>query len=444
MRGLRGRRHGVAKGVGESRATPFGGQKSAPLNDRPTTRGLGVYYRPTCRLRSYSAGDSRAMATGSTNLLLMLGLRLWLEPLYGAEAYATASVERSVDGIEVVTELQPLLDRATETQLPDEPKWIRHRVRPRERVTQIAARYGVRAEDLIAWNRLDPSKRYPKGRKTLRVRARQIPAPRIEVRYRAQVDETWEDIAAKFRVEQPDLRAWNWERRALQPGRELTVWVDPGAPRTIFPGEGPPQPTSCEVEAGAMSRGRPSDGRLDNGIVLPESELYTRRMPTHGLHGSTHTITQIQRAFASFRQDTGYEGEVVIGAISLRKGGPFGPHLSHQSGRDIDIRLPRLPGVPSTDEPNADEIDWLAAWGLVRAFVDTGEVSMIFLDADLHQFLYEAGRASGESQESVQSVVRWPAWKGEGPPVIRHSNGHDGHIHVRVRCGPDERHCRTR
>ena len=39
----------------------------------------------------------------------------------------------------------------------EKPRWVRHRVRPRERLTAIAARHGARAEDLIRWNRLDPN-----------------------------------------------------------------------------------------------------------------------------------------------------------------------------------------------------------------------------------------------------------------------------------------------
>lgn len=347
--------------------------------------------------------------------------------------------------VPLVTDLATVLDTAPETELPDRPQWIRHRVRPRERVTQIAARYGVTVADVVEWNRLDPDDTFPKGYWRVRVRAHQIPPPRMKVRYVVAEDDTWGDIAAKFRVEQPDLRSWNWQRRKLFAGRELEIWVDPGAPQTLHPGEGPTPPDTFEVPSGATSKGYPDRGRLLSGVKLPDSELYSKRHPEHGLYGSSHTILQLQRAFAAFRHDSGYEGEVVIGAISRRKGGKFRPHKSHQSGRDVDIRLPLLPGVPESPEtPNPDEIDWHATWALIQALVGTGEVRRIFLEVELHRRLYEAARQLGATREEIAALLPWPSWDTKGNPVIRHSRGHDGHIHVRFDCGPDEPKCKRR
>jgi len=345
----------------------------------------------------------------------------------------------------IVTDLASILEVAAPTEQLTRPRWIRHRVRPRERVTQIAARYGVSAQDVIEWNRLDPKDKFPKGYWRVRVRAHQIPPPRMKVRYVVAEDDSWGDIAAKFRVEQPDLRSWNWQRRKLFAGRELEIWVDPGAPQTLHPGEGPMPPDTFEVPQGAMSKGYPDRGRLIAGVKLPASPLYTKRHPEHGLYGSTHTILQLQRAIATFRHDSGYEGEIVIGAISRRKGGRFSPHKSHQSGRDVDIRLPRLPGVPDTlDKPNPDEIDWHATWALVEALDGTGQVRRIFLDVELHRRLYEAARQLGASREDIARLLPWPSWDTQGDPVIRHSRGHTGHIHVRFDCGPDEPKCKRR
>lgn len=360
------------------------------------------------------------------------------------EAFET--LPRDEDGIPVVTDLDAVLELAPPTFVPDRSTWIRHRVRPRERVTQIAARYGVSAHDVVEWNRLDPKAVYPKGHWRVRVRAHRIPAPRIRVDYVVTDNrETWGDIAARFFVEQPDLRAWNWQRRSLSVGRRLVLWVDPGAPKTIHPDQGPPVPETFDIPAGGLSKGYPDRGRLIGGVMLPPSELYTKRVPDHGLWGSTNTLQQLQLAFATFRHDTGYEGKIVVGAISRRHGGRFSPHLSHQSGRDVDIRLPRLPGVPTTaSEPNADEVDWHATWGLIRALDGTGQVGRIFLEVGLHRRLYEAARQLGETPEAIAELLPWPVWKTKGHPVVRHSRGHDGHIHVRFRCGSEEPRCRSR
>ena len=332
-----------------------------------------------------------------------------------------------------------------ETVTPPRRVWVRHRLRPRERLSQIAARYASTVDDIVNDNRLDPNldpnRLASRKHKRIRVLARRIPPPRREVITKAKAGETWGDIARRMRVEERDLRSWNWQRRKLDEGREVTVWVDPMAKGFLRPGEGPEPPTSFEVAAGARSRGRPQSGRLDAGILLPKSDLYSRRPGNAGLYGSSHTIEQIQRAFAAFRHDSGYEGEVVIGAISRKHGGHFHPHISHQSGRDIDIRLPLLPDLPTNDHPNADEIDWYATWALIRSFIDTGEVTAIFLDVSLHRRLYEAARIMGETPEALEELITWPSWKGKNP-IVKHSKGHDTHIHVRIACGPDEPRCR--
>ncbi len=410
------------------------------------------------------------MPSTSAALLFAFGLGQWLEddpsllpPSALAPVLASEDIEagtfppeverarRAVAGLDKRPETPPTFDDFAsaiedlpETVTPRRRVWVRHRLRPRERLSQIAARYATTVDDIVNDNRLDPnldpdrlaSRKY----RTLRVLARRIPPPRREVITKAAAGETWGDIALRMRVEELDLRSWNWQRRKLDAGRELTVWVDPMAKGFLHPGQGPEPPTTFEVKAGARSRGRPQQGRLDGGLMLPKSELYSRRPGNGGLYGSSHTIEQIQRAFAAFRHDSGYDGEVMIGAISRKHGGPYSPHISHQSGRDIDIRLPLLPGLPTVDHPNPDEVDWYATWALIRSFIDTGEVSVIFLDVSLHRRLYEAARILGETPESLEELITWPSWKGKNP-TVKHSAGHDTHIHVRIACGPDEPRC---
>lgn len=401
------------------------------------------------------------MPTGCVALLVTLGMGPVLDeqPL-GQLVLAVADApadetpepvddsEPDDDGVPLVESLEQALAGAPAVEVPLRPTWVRHRVRPRERVNQIAVRYAVTPEDLWKWNpKLDPQAVYPKGVRHLRVRARRLPPPRTKVRYRVQEGEGWMDVSAKFLVEHRDLHAYNWSTRDLHPGKELVLWVDPGWPRTIHPGEGPPVPERFDLLTGARSVGRPNRGRLEAGILLPESDLYTRKSPSSGLYGSSHTIEQLHRAFAIFRHDAGYEGNVIIGAISRRRGGRFAPHLSHQSGRDVDIRLPRWPSVPSSvSSASPDEIDWYATWYLVKSFIATGEVATIFLDVSRHRNLYEAARAMGETSESLESVIKWPRWSGgvRPGPVVRHSDGHDTHIHVRIKCGPDEPKCKRR
>ena len=195
------------------------------------------------------------------------------------------------------------------------------------------------------------------------------------------------------------------------------------------------------VRGGGVSIGKPSRGKLVRGVELPERpDLYTRRKPEEEF-GSTHTIAQMLAAFTRFRHDSGYKGQVVIGGISRPRGGRFRPHKSHQSGRDVDIRLPLLPGSQDKKHPTSADVDWRATWNLMRAFLDTGEVEYIFLDYRLQKKIYKAAREAGARREQLDLWLQWPAKPRTNKGVIRHVEGHRAHMHVRIRCGPQEKHC---
>ncbi|MGB1275129.1 MAG: penicillin-insensitive murein endopeptidase, partial [Nannocystaceae bacterium] len=170
-----------------------------------------------------------------------------------------------------------------------------------------------------------------------------------------------------------------------------------------------------------------------NGIQLPErKKLYNRRKPDQAF-GSSHAIKQILDAITRYQHDTKYRAPLQIGAISKRKGGRLRPHSSHQSGRDIDIRLPRV--------GKGGSIDWRATWKLVHAFIETNEVQYIFLTHRLQRSLYRAARTSGASKKDLAKWIQWPRKAKTNNGIVRHARGHDAHIHVRVTCGPRDRSC---
>lgn len=320
-----------------------------------------------------------------------------------------------------------------------EPRWITHRTTPGERLAHTAVRFGVTPRDLAQWNELPRGRqRLPTGRR-LKVHARRLPPERERLTYVVQPGDTWTEIAIAHRVDRRMLQAYNWHKKRLAPGDELAIWTDPGIAPTVNVTPGPPLPETIDVEPGGKSVGRPQRGRIVDAVPLPERPWYTNGRPER-LFGSSHTILQVQRALASFRHRTGFEGEIIVGAISQRGGGRFAPHRSHQSGRDVDIRLPRLPGLDTRPDPHPDEIDWSASWELVRAFLDTGEVQFIFLERKLQRRLYEAARWEGEPHDELAALIDQVEGRRSAP--IRHAPGHDGHIHVRIACGPDEPGCR--
>ena len=338
----------------------------------------------------------------------------------------------------------PLPGPATARLEAEGPRtWVTHVVTPHERLSQVAARYGVKRDEVAEWNKLRSRRVALKTGQKLRVWARRTPPPRQAITYEVQPGDTWGSIAVLHRVDYKDLVQSHWPKRQVKAGDSVTVWIDPGMPRTVNVRPGPTPPPLPEGIDGARSVGAPARGRLKDAVQLPESPLYTRGFE-RWLWGSSHTVRSLIGAIADFRQESGFEGEIVVGSMSLRRGGRFRPHKSHQSGRDVDVRLPLLPGIPLTAFPNADEIDWPAAWELVEAFVRTGEVEVIFLDAPLQRRLYQAGLWEGATPEALRSIISWPNRRGNEEALVRHSKGHDGHIHVRFRCGPDEPRCRPK
>lgn len=326
----------------------------------------------------------------------------------------------------------------------DEPAWVVHLVRPRERMGQIAVRYGVTRDELAAWNGLPGPRARVRAGVKLKVFTVRTPPPREEIIYTVAPGDLWSEVALRHDVSLADLKAWNLRKigRPLAAGMTLKIWIDPGAPRTVHCRRGEPPPP-IEFRKDAESRGSPSSGRLLRGLLLPLSPLWKRGKQAE-MWASSHTVATLIEAFTRLRVDSGYAGEVYIGSISRRRGGKFPPHRSHRTGLDIDIRLPLLPTVPLETYPIPDAVDWAALWELVEALIETGEVSVIFLDQRLQERLYWAARRAGKTPEELAPIIHWPRKDRIWEAIVRHARNHKGHMHVRLLCGPEEPRCTPR
>ncbi|MBV1858503.1 MAG: penicillin-insensitive murein endopeptidase [Nannocystaceae bacterium] len=194
------------------------------------------------------------------------------------------------------------------------------------------------------------------------------------------------------------------------------------------------------IPQGGQSIGTPQRGKLSNAIPLPpRPHLYTRRHPGRSF-GSTHTIRTIQTAMSTLRFEKGIHTEVMIGDISLPSGGPISPHVSHQSGRDIDIRLLLVEGLDRKTVPvDASSVNWDETWTMVHSFLETGAVKVLFLDFQRQSLLHAAALRAGIHPNVARRWFQWP--QRGGPGLIRHEAGHRAHVHIRLGCGHGEPGC---
>lgn len=211
------------------------------------------------------------------------------------------------------------------------------------------------------------------------------------------------------------------------------------------------------VSFGGISVGEPHRGRLYGGVVLPENpNLYTVRRSEFAF-GSTHAVLHLQMALAKFRDRSKYTGPLIVSDLSASRGGRHRPHLSHQSGRDVDLWLPlhcdgkgvTLKGGDAAtgridfehfSAARPQEVDWDASWQLVKALVRTGQIEGIFLARGKHGFLRNAALRDGLKPSEADEIIQ--SEQHTLNPMVRHVRGHDKHLHVRFRCADYEAYCR--
>jgi murein endopeptidase/LysM repeat protein len=340
----------------------------------------------------------------------------------------------------MVVELPPII--SDPRPIDNKPQWVKHQIIPGERLDDIAKRYGVDRGKVMRWNNLKGDDPKLKAGRDLRIEAVNPPLPRERVEHVAKKGETWDTLAKQYEVDADKLRNWNRRLGKVLEAREKVVfWREPPPPSALAGVGLAARLAQIRVRSGGISIGRASRGRLVRGVELPERpDLYTRRKPEESW-GSSHTIMQLMAAVTRFRHETGFTRAVVIGGISRPRGGRFRPHKSHQSGRDIDIRMPLTAAGEGKKHTSAGDIDWRATWQLIHAFLVGGQVEYVFLEHSLQKRLYKAAREAGATKEQLAQWLQWPNPPKTNKGVIRHVKGHIVHFHVRIRCAENEKHC---
>jgi murein endopeptidase len=322
------------------------------------------------------------------------------------------------------------------------PRWIVHESLPRDTIENVALRYGVSAREVRRWNGMSATGRLDSDEpKRLRVRAKRFPPPREQLIHVAEPGENWDSLGRRYGVFDRHLRAWNKEAigRSVEPGERVTVWIEPMVHESMRVDLSAPRLADA-IPPGAHSIGTPQSGLLVAGVQVPAGEGYERRYP-NSTWGTTYAVRHLVETLAQFHRTSGYRGTLMLGSMSFRHGGKIGSHISHRSGRDIDIRLPMRVGLPRSAEPTPKNVDWDATWTLILEFAHSGSVQLILLDYGVQRRLYRRAKAAGVSEARLDEILQYPRGSRSNSGMVRHSPGHGGHIHVRYACGPYEPGC---
>ena len=254
-----------------------------------------------------------------------------------------------------------------------------------------------------------------------------VGTPRVEelyhtiTRYR---DARW--VRQRYKLDNEALGTLNpdVDLNALEEGDELLVW----------------RLDSSTVSEGL---GAPNRGRLRYAEPLPLADKYVV-LHRHRSFGTYYAVSEIKRVFDAYAEAYPDAEPVMMGDLSFRTGRRIKPHLSHQTGRDVDITYPRFSPPPNFNRfhyISRRDLDAQRTLWLVREFVASGMVEYIFMDRWVQRLVYKEAQRQGAPQEWLDAVFEYPGWGGKA--LVRRSKGHDDHMHIRFWCQKEtDRWCR--
>jgi LysM repeat protein len=198
-----------------------------------------------------------------------------------------------------------------------------------------------------------------------------------------------------------------------------------------------------------QSIGRPDHGYLRKPTRLPRSSQYYRRR-VERTYAAAHLIDHTLNAIAVVYDRFPKAHRLAIGDLSDEDGGVLSGHMSHQSGRDIDLGLfyRQVPnGYPeefviATEKTFDATTTWVLLEALLGSVGQPGGVEKVFLDYELQGLLYAEARKQGWSKKRLVDVFQYPDGKSAKHGIVRHLAKHDDHLHVRFTCLADDASCK--
>jgi penicillin-insensitive murein endopeptidase len=179
---------------------------------------------------------------------------------------------------------------------------------------------------------------------------------------------------------------------------------------------------------GSMSIGFTNAGALYNGVKMPEGSAWELVDPDHAW-GTQETVDYLAHCLGKVGEAFPGAPMMYIGHISARRGGHLSPHISHQSGRDVDVSYYYLPGESKWYAvARASNLDRERTWAFVKMLLTDTDVELILMDRSVQRLVREFALSRGEDKDWVDQLFDGA---GNVPPIIRHAKGHATHLHVR-------------
>ena len=175
---------------------------------------------------------------------------------------------------------------------------------------------------------------------------------------------------------------------------------------------------------------------LVGGEALPlkgPGYIAVRPKRSYGTPGTVRLLEHVYAEMAT-RYPNGAPG--LIADLSKEGGGPLRPHKSHQRGTDVDVSYYRKDNrrTRGLEVMTEETLDVGKTWDLIKAYLNTGHISAIFMDWHLQKLLYNHLIAMDYDEDLIGRILQYPRAKNERKGVIRHSPGHHHHLHVRFNC----------
>ncbi|HOC99987.1 MAG TPA: penicillin-insensitive murein endopeptidase [Myxococcota bacterium] len=252
------------------------------------------------------------------------------------------------------------------------------------------------------------------------------PKGSVNIYHTVRKGDTLGRIAKKYRTTVKNLQSMNGlrnnpkkARRLMHPGKKVLIRI--GDPKDLV-------------------AHRPF---LKDWVKLTDGEGFSIKRPSTA-YGRPWAMNLMLRAFCELRRRFPDTDNIVVGDWSGIVAGQLSRHLSHKTGRDVDLSYfaRGRTGLKHFIKVNAKTMDVGPSWELVRALLDTRQVEYIFMDWTLQREMYEYALERGFKKAELDRVFQYPEGRRVRTGIIRWSKGHDDHIHVRFRCPKDDNLCR--